>query len=442
MSRSPGFGFFLFILLNATLFVRPAEFVPALADWPIYNAIILGCLAVAFSAVLHQLHPDFLSKNAISACVFCLLFSVVLSDLSHFRFGEAINSATEILKLLLYFLLLVGLLDSFARLRSFLFWLCLFVLVVVSLALLHYHQVINIEALEAYHERQWDDIDEETGQPVVLARLQSTGLYNNPNDLSRILVLGILLSLYFLGDARLGLVRRLWVLPIALFGYGLHLTHSRGGLLSLFAGMGALFYNRYGRTKTLLLGGIILPILLLAFGGRQTNFTTSEGTGQQRIKIWNEGFMLLRGSPAFGIGMNQYYEELRIVAHNSFVHCYVELGFVGGTFFFALFYLPAKVLGAGSRDQATDLDPELIRLRPFTFAIIIATVMGMLSSSRSYTVPTYLIVGLGAAYLRIVADRGHALLPQFNLNLVGRLFVSSGVALVALYGYVRLLAHY
>ena len=38
--------------------------------------------------------------------------------------------------------------------------------------------------------------------------------------------------------------------------------------------------------------------------------------------------------------MNQYEEQLRTMAHNSFVQCYVELGFVGGTFFFALFYLP------------------------------------------------------------------------------------------------------
>ena len=180
-------------------------------------------------------------------------------------------------------------------------------------------------------------------KPPSWLRLQATGIYGNPNDLSRILVVGILLSLYFLGDRRLGLLRPLWLLPIGLFGLGLHLTHSRGGLLSLFAGIWALFYNRYGRAKTLLLGAMILPVLLVGFGGRQTNFSTSEGTGQERIKIWNDGFVLMQGSPVFGIGMNQYAEQLRIAAHNSFVHCYVELGFIGGTFFFALFYLPFLV---------------------------------------------------------------------------------------------------
>ena len=89
---------------------------PDLGEPPIYNVIILACLAVSSSAVLRQLTSRSLSKNPIVACALCLLGSVVLSHLSHFRFGEAINSGIEFIKLLLYFFLLVALLDSFARL--------------------------------------------------------------------------------------------------------------------------------------------------------------------------------------------------------------------------------------------------------------------------------------------------------------------------------------
>ena len=442
MSRSPGFGFFLFILLNATLFVRPQELVPGLAELPIYNLLILACLAVSFSAVLRQFTSDSLIKNPISACVLCLLGSVVLADLSHFQIRAAIDSTIELIKLVLYYFLLVGLLDSFARLRKFLIWNCFFTAVIISLALIHYYQVVSIPALEAQYERQWEMIDEETGEVPVLARLQYTGIYGNPNDLSRVLVVGILLGLYFLGDRSLGLLRPLWILPIALFGQGLQLTHSRGGLLSLFAGMAALFYNRYGRTKSLLFGALVLPILLILFGGQQTNFSTSGGTGQARIKFWNEGFTLLQGSPVLGLGMNQYKEQLRTVAHNSFVHCYVELGFIGGTFFFALFYLPAKPLGSGAHDPPGGLDSELLRLRDFLFAILIATVVGMLSSTRSYEVPTFLIVGLLTSYMRISSDQGVASQARFDWNLLGRLFFASGVTLTALYAYVRFSVHY
>lgn len=441
VSRSPQLGFFLFILLNATLFLRPHELVPDFGEPPIYNVIILACLAVSSSAVLRQLTSSSLSKDPIVACALCLLPSVVLSNLSHLRIAESIDSAIEFIKLLVYLFLLVALLDSFARLRRFLIWLCFFVVVMVSLALLHYYHAINIPALEAMQERQDGMIDEETGEPVLLARLQSTGIYGNPNDLSRILVVGILLSLYFLGDRRLGLLRSLWLLPIGLFGQGLHLTHSRGGLLSLFAGLFALFHHRYGRAKTLLVSALILPILLVT-GGRQTNFTTSEGTGQLRIKMWNDGFVLLKGAPVFGIGMNQYAEQLHTATHNSFVQCYVELGFIGGTFFFALFYLPFLVLRSRSRDQDKTLDPELIRLRAFVLAILIATVVGMLSANENYSLPTYLIVGISAAYLRILSDQGRVLLPRFDSKLACRLLFPSGVTLLALYAYVRLSARY
>jgi putative inorganic carbon (hco3(-)) transporter len=441
MSRSPGLGFFLFILLNATLFVRPAEIVPVLQAYPIYNVIILACLAVSSSAVLRQLTPRSLSMNPIAACALCFVGSVVLSQLSHFQFGPAINSGVELIKILLYFFLLVGFLDSFVRIRKFLLWLSLFIAVLSSLALLHYHDIVKNPALEALHQGQ-DEIDEETGQPVVLARLQSTGIYGNPNDLSRILVVGILLSVYFLGDRRLGMIRPLWLLPIALFGHALHLTHSRGGLLSLFGGLFALLYDRYGKMKTFLGSALILPVLLVAFSGRQTSMSTSEGTAQERIKLWNEGFVLFQKSPVFGIGMGQYGEEVGLAAHNSFVHCYVELGFIGGTFFFGMFYLLCRAFSTRNRDQATGLDPELIGLRPFLFALLTATVVGMMSSTRSYDISIYLIVGLCAAYLRLLSDRGHALLPPFDMKLVGRLVLPSSIALAALYTYVRLSTHY
>ena len=86
--------------------------------------------------------------------------------------------------------------------------------------------------------------------------------------------------------------------------------------------------------------------------------------------------------------MNQYAEEVHIVAHNSFIHCYVELGIIGGMFFFALSYLPARALQSRNLTERPGLDSELMRLRPLVFALLIATVVGMLSSSRRYSLPT------------------------------------------------------
>ena len=47
-------AFFLFLLVNAVLYTRPMEVVPDLQDVPLYNGLILACLACAVPGVLEQ----------------------------------------------------------------------------------------------------------------------------------------------------------------------------------------------------------------------------------------------------------------------------------------------------------------------------------------------------------------------------------------------------
>ena len=48
-------AYFLFLLVNATLFIRPAEIVPALLGWEIYFYVIVACLIAAAPDVLKYL---------------------------------------------------------------------------------------------------------------------------------------------------------------------------------------------------------------------------------------------------------------------------------------------------------------------------------------------------------------------------------------------------
>ena len=49
-----------------------------------------------------------------------------------------------------------------------------------------------------------------------------------------------------------------------------------------------------------------------------------------RLGYWAEGLQLLRDSPLFGIGQGNFGLAIGNVAHNSFVHCFTELGVIGG----------------------------------------------------------------------------------------------------------------
>lgn len=217
------------------------------------------------------------------------------------------------------------------------------------------------------------------------------------------------------------------------------LTQSRGGLLGLLAGLLGLFCARFGWRKTIPLAILMVPAVLLLVGGRQANITTGSGTGQERIELWNEGLILFRRAPLFGIGYNMYADEVGLVAHNSYIHCYTELGFFGGTLFLGAFCLALTGLRQLGSGRISIPDPELRRLRPYLIAIISAYCIGMYSLSRAYVQPTYLVLGLVAVYLRLASDK-----PPLRLDawLLQRVTLVSVAVLAFLHVYVRLFVRY
>jgi O-antigen ligase len=221
-----------------------------------------------------------------------------------------------------------------------------------------------------------------------------------------------LVALFSSGDRKLGILRHLWLAPLGLFYYAFTQTHSKGGFLALLAALGTLFQARFGWRRALPLAALALPAIFMLQAGRQTNISTGEDTAQDRIQLWAKGFALLRGSPVFGVGSNRFAEEGGQVAHNSFIQGYAELGLFGGTLFLAAFALAITTLYGLHSHAGTIADPGMRRLRPYLAAILAAYAVGLLSVSRNYVVPTYMVLGLSAAYLRIVAAGSPRLVPD------------------------------
>src|ERR1019366_8871364 len=79
-------GFFLFVLVNAALFIRPAEIVPALVGWNIYEFLILACLALSIPAVLEQFTAKSLEMRPVTVCVLGVFLAILLSHLAQLDF--------------------------------------------------------------------------------------------------------------------------------------------------------------------------------------------------------------------------------------------------------------------------------------------------------------------------------------------------------------------
>jgi hypothetical protein len=425
-------GFFFLLLATGTIFLRPAEIIPALLALPIYNALLLTCLACSISELLNASSTRSLVHQPVGLCAVGMLAAVAVSHLGHSELRYAWEASFDFAKTLIYYLLLIGLVNSPARLSRFLGVLLGLITLATALSLLNYLDIVELHGVE-HLERE--EVNAATGEVYHVRQLQGTGIFADPNDLCLILVTGMGLSLYKMGDRRAGMFRFAWLLPLALLGYVLTLTYSRGGFIALIVGMLALFHARFGLKKTIPLCLVALPVIFVLFGGRQTNLDSSSGSGQARIQLWLEGIQVFRQEPLTGVGKGLVSEAIGQETHNSFIHCYPDIGFFGGTFFVGMYYYAFEALGRLGRDPARIRDPELRRLRPYLMSIIAGYSAGMLTISRCYIATTYLIPGLAMVFARLATADRPTPLQRFDPI---RLVVASLICLAVVFVYASI----
>lgn len=419
-------GYGLFILVNATLFIRPGEIVPALDNWSIYLWLIAACAACSLPVLVEQLKWSYLARNPAILCIVMLVPAVFLSHASHGDLWSARYGALEFAKVVLYFLLLIGLVNSPERLNGFLALTVVFITITAVLAILNYHEIFSLATMNVLERPE--GIDVETGELETFQQLQATGIFSDPNDLAVILVTAILGSFHLLMDTRNWLKKGAWLVIVPILLYAFALTKSRGGFLSLSVGIMAFLFARLGWKKAVMIGLVLLPVLVAAFAGRQTsiNVTDTNDTAYGRVLLWREGLMLFKQSPIFGIGQNMYGEEAEQVAHNSYVHAFAELGFFGGTLFLAAFLTP---IFSCLRIKLPGTSAATKSLSTIVFAMISAYAIGILSLSRGYSNATYLVLGIACAFCAMGRAEG-ANWMTFDWRFVKRAALA-GIAMLA-----------
>ena len=385
----------------ATMIVRPAEFVPALMGLPIYDAFISTALLLGYRGLQQRLSWRNLKQEPTTLCLVGVLFAIMASHLTRFYLGGALNGAIEFFKVMLLFALIVSLTDTVSRMRTLLAVLALSASLTVGLCVLDFLEVVEIEFITHISDvGGFDAANVRTRHN----RMRGTGIFQDPNDLCLVIVFSGIACAYFLLDQRLKNIRLLLLIPLAILVTGLLCTQSRGGLLAAGLGFLILVVCKYGKQAALLFGIMGLCVLPL-IAGRQANIDLGEGgTGHERITLWRDGLAALR-SPAilFGVGQGMYEEYADLVAHNSFVHAFVELGLIGGTLFLGCFYFPAMALWQLRHERHQLNHPELQRLYPFIVAMLAGWTMSLQSLSRVYVVSTYLMLGVQVAYTNLVA---------------------------------------
>jgi O-antigen ligase len=261
-------------------------------------------------------------------------------------------------------------------------------------------------AAEAAASEESTGDGEESGgssRPTV-PRLRALGLLNDPNDLAQTLVAA--LPLVFLAWRRHSPFRNLMfvLLPAAAMLWAVVLTRSRGGLVALAALLWFTFALRAGPrwARTLRwagFAGLFLGLVLFfRLGG-------ADESAMGRLEAWSEGLQMLKYSPVWGIGFGSFADVHGLVAHNSFVHCYAEMGLVGylawlGAILACFWYLERiSVIETDAEGPS-----ELARWATALGLSLAAFLAGALFLSRTYSVSLFLLVGLCTALAGVALE--------------------------------------
>jgi putative inorganic carbon (hco3(-)) transporter len=141
---------------------------------------------------------------------------------------------------------------------------------------------------------------------------------------------------------------------------------------------------------------------------------SDEFSTQGRIYAWHAGFDIFKEHPISGCGVGQFTEYHHLTAHNSFVLCFAETGFVGyvlwlGTGAYAMYGLHLVMTrtrpGTSSYRQAVGL-----------FDSLAAFYVGGFFLSRTYFLLLPVLLGLAVARYKMTRDELSGLPPDAALS--------------------------
>lgn len=382
-------AFFLLILLTAIYFIRPYEWVPGLIGQPLYQLIILPCLAVSVDTWSRQLDSRSLGRYPVSACILVMLGLVFFSSLIN---GTDFDCLSDFGKAVVFYFLLVGIVDTRIRLSRYLQSLAIVLSVMAGLVILNSRGIISVGGFSGM-----------TAEGAV--RLEAQGAYFDPNDTATVLVLGILISLHYTTAATPRVLRPIWLGLAITQLYVLQLTDSRGGFLALIVGLVTYTWVRWGK-KGLLWGSCLLPIVVAKIATERMATIGSAftgDTGQSRIQFWCEGILLLKHNPLFGIGPGQTVAHVGKALHNTFIQAFAELGFAGGALFLGAFGYGLFTTYRLAKTPSNDLEvaPDRDATVPLVCSMIAGYAMGILALNHLYGAHTYIVLALATITARL-----------------------------------------
>ncbi|MBI4639347.1 MAG: O-antigen ligase family protein [Candidatus Tectomicrobia bacterium] len=320
-------GIFAYMI---TLYIRPQDWMPLFLgmpvnDWIVPFTLLFGIIGSNVKGGSRSLPQTYL--------LILFLAFVVFSNVLHGYFDAALQQFVIYIKRVAIFFMFVIALNSYTRIR---YTLQFMVILSVILAIQGIDQSITGVG--------W------AGQPLMPGyqeiRITWIGDWDGPNVLALLFITGLALILEFAFGPY-----GFWHLIVysglsAILVYGIYLTNSRAGWLSLLVVMSFYVFQRFRHVYTLIAMALCVFLFLSFSPSRMSRLNSGESSAHQRTWVWEQGLSHLRKNPVWGIGKGQFMRSSKppIRAHNNYVEVSTEIGLAGFFVWLSLIYLSVKGL--------------------------------------------------------------------------------------------------
>ena len=392
------------LLLYTILYMwRPGEAYPVLGA--LHAERLVGALALLAMYVRQYRSTGKLmidGSRQTRLLLLVLLASILSVPFAYWRQG-ALNQLVDFSKLLVWYLLIVHLLNTRMRLRIY---LGLFLTLIVKLAL---------DASRAYFNGNFkfaQGIDRAVGQ---------NDAAGDPNALAATIAAAVPILILLVFTKRLRRYRALLVAGIAVMTTTTLLTGSRGGLLGLLTGLVFLWQRSRHRLITGVIGLVLVAACAFALPSEyKVRYETIgqsklDESSQARIDVWKAGFRMILDRPLTGVGIGcfspahalGYSPEGRqnwLQPHNLYVQVPAELGLIGASCFFAFLFEMIRSIMAARRKlirAGPEWEPEAAAVTGLAAGLFCLLVTGIFGHSfMRYTWYVYGALGIAVVRLR------------------------------------------
>jgi len=272
------------------------------------------------------------------------------------------------------------------------------------------------------------------GTRSVGGRVRFLGFLEDPNEFAMALCMGAPLAVPFYERRRTLFRLGVIVVTTVLSAIAVIMTKSRSGQLSLMAGLGVYFLQRFGKPGLVVAGLTSLPLLML--GGRSGE--EAESSSIERLECWAEALSLWSENPFFGVGFGKFTEHHFLTAHNSFMLTLSELGPLGLLLWIAALYICFKITIRAQLDFAGRRDAFDAKSWGLALSSSLAgMVISVFFLSVVYKPTTWVYLGVVAAFYATVRKHEPSWRVRFGWRDLGAVLLIAILMVAGIAAYIR-----